>query len=179
MPSNLRKRGPSARRSRKGARPRRASSGRRVAPTIDPRFTCFRLRLGRSRVDRYGVFACQPIPAGKKVIEYTGRYLSRRTYLREFSPLFRFRAPKRIYVMALTTNLFVDGAVNGSGAECINHSCDPNLSVRRVRGHLLLFSRRRIANGEELTFDYQLIPEAPRVRCRCGSPLCRGTLNLP
>ncbi|HKO03473.1 MAG TPA: SET domain-containing protein-lysine N-methyltransferase [Candidatus Acidoferrales bacterium] len=134
--------------------------------------------MGRSRVDRRGVFACELIPAGRKVMEYTGRHLSRRTYMREFAPLFRFRAPKRIYVMALTATHFIDGAVNGSGAECINHSCDPNLSIRRIRGHLLMFSKRRIARGEELTFDYQLIREASKVRCRCGSPLCRGTLNV-
>ena len=152
---------------------------RKPSACIDSRYARFRLRVGQSRLDRHGVFACEPIPAGRLVIEYTGRHLSRRTYMREFAPLFRYRAPKRIYVMALTPDHFVDGAVNGSGAECINHSCDPNLSIRRIRGHLYMFSRRRIAPGEELTIDYQLLREAPKVRCLCGSPLCRGTLNVP
>jgi uncharacterized protein len=151
---------------------------RRPSASVDARWSRFRLRIRRSRLDRYGVFACESIPAGRLVIEYTGRHLSRRSYMREFAPLFRYRAPKRIYVMALTAHHFIDGAVNGSGAECINHSCDPNLSIRRIHGHLLMFSRRRVAAGEELTFDYQLIREAPPVWCRCGSPLCRGTLNV-
>src|SRR5271170_5107967 len=108
MPSPKLKREPSPRTESAGtaARRRRAAS----TPRIDPRYACFQLRMGPSRLDRHGVFACEPIPAGRKVIEYTGRRLSRRTYMREFAPLFRFRAPKRIYVLALTSTRFIDGA---------------------------------------------------------------------
>jgi len=176
MASQKRRRAPSPRAGSFQPAVRRSRAAN--LPRIDPRYARFRLRVGGSRLDRHGVFAWEAIPAGRKVIEYAGRHLSRRTYMREFAPLFRFRAPKRIYVIALTSTLFIDGAVGGSGAECINHSCDPNLSIRRIRGHLLFFSKRRIARGEELTFDYQLIREASKVRCHCGSPICRGTLNL-
>jgi hypothetical protein len=39
---------------------------------IGPPQTPFRLAAGRSRIHRLGVFALQTIPAGRKVIEFTG-----------------------------------------------------------------------------------------------------------
>jgi SET domain-containing protein len=72
----------------------------------------------------------------------------------------------------------LDGAVGGSGAELINHCCEPNLRTRRILGHIFYFSRRRIRRGDELTLDYRFSKKAPQVVCRCGSPSCRGTINL-
>jgi SET domain-containing protein len=71
----------------------------------------------------------------------------------------------------------IDGAIGGSGAELVNHSCAPNLKVRRRRGHLLFVSRRAIAAGEELTIDYRFSPDIDLVACKCGTPSCRGTIN--
>jgi hypothetical protein len=39
-------------------------------------------------------------------------------------------------------------------------------------------SRRQIRRGEELTVDYMFSKKVEPVRCRCGSPKCRGTINL-
>jgi hypothetical protein len=47
-------------------------------PRIDPRLACFRLRLGRSGIHGWGVYAAERIPARHKVIEYTGERISRR-----------------------------------------------------------------------------------------------------
>lgn len=71
----------------------------------------------------------------------------------------------------------IDGAVGGTGAELINHSCEPNLKLRKFRGHLWLFSVRRIRPGEELGYDYGFSETGRRVCCRCGSAKCRGTIN--
>ncbi len=71
----------------------------------------------------------------------------------------------------------IDGAFGGAGAEYINHCCDPNLLVRRIRGRILLFSLRRIPAGKELTFDCRLHPKTFRNPCRCGTANRRGTLN--
>jgi hypothetical protein len=43
---------------------------------INPKFTRYGLRVGRSPIHRYGVFAFEEIPRGRLVIEYTGRRLS-------------------------------------------------------------------------------------------------------
>ena len=43
---------------------------------IDPRFCCFRLRVGRSKIHGRGVYADQAIPPNRKVLEYTGEKIS-------------------------------------------------------------------------------------------------------
>ena len=143
---------------------------RSETPRIDPRFAQYRLRLGRSRVHGYGVFALEEIPPGKRVIEYTGKRLTR-------AQADRIGCPRDGYLAAVSSRYVVDPSVGGSGAEFINHSCDANLTWRRIGGRLFYFSRRRIRVGEELTGDYGYPIELKRVRCRCGSPKCRGTLR--
>jgi uncharacterized protein len=79
----------------------------------------------------------------------------------------------RVYTVGLLRGWILDGSVGGSGAEFINHSCDPNLTVRRMRSQIFLYSFRKIKEGEELTLDYGFHCSFP---CRCGSPKCRGTM---
>ena len=127
--------------------------------------------LRQSPIHRYGVYAAEDIPAQRKVIEYTGERISRReTRRRGLGP--------QTYLFTLNNYWTVDGSVGGSGAEYINHSCEPNLRARRARGHVVLFSLRPIRKGEELSWDYRFDKRGERVGCHCGSPKCRGTINL-
>jgi SET domain-containing protein len=140
-------------------------------PVIDPRHTCFRLAIRESRIHHRGVYAEELIPPNRKVIEYTGECISRReTRRRSEGDL--------TYIFALDDYWSLDGAVGGSGAEIINHSCDPNLRAWNFKRHILYMSRRLIRPGEELTVDYRFAREAERVPCRCRASLCRGTINL-
>ena len=145
---------------------------------IPAQFSKYHLRIRRSRVHRFGVFALETIPRGRKVIEYCGERLTWTEAARHVRKRQRQRAPVNVYLARLNRRWIIDGAVGGSGAEFVNHSCDGNLGVRKIRGHILLFSRRRIRAGEELTADYRLHRQSPRLECHCGSPKCRGTLNL-
>jgi SET domain-containing protein len=135
--------------------------------------SCFQLHIRRSRVDRFGVFAGEMIPAGKRVIQYTGEKISDREALRRAIRQFSAGKAKRTYSFHLKRGWKMDGSVGGSGAEFINHSCDPNLTVRRMRGRIFLYSFRRIKAGEELTLDYGFRCSCP---CNCGSRHCRGTM---
>jgi SET domain-containing protein len=144
---------------------------------LDPQFTDWNLRVRPSPIHRMGVFAAEDISRGRKVIEYTGEHISLREAAERFRRIWRSAGPKRCYLFHLNRRWAIDGAVGGSGAELINHSCDPNLRTRRIRGHILYFSRREIHRGEELTVDYRFPKRSVRVRCRCGSPKCRGTIN--
>lgn len=138
---------------------------------IDARHACFQLRIGSSKIHRWGVYALEPIPANRKVIEYTGERISRReTKKRSERPL--------NYIFTLDSYWSIDGSVGGSGAEFINHCCDPNIVSRVVRGHILYYSARAIRKREELTVDYRFDKHVEKVPCACGSPLCRGTINL-
>jgi SET domain-containing protein len=141
------------------------------SPSINPKYACYRLTIRESQIHRRGVYALEQIPKGRKVIEYTGERISRRETKR--------RGQGSItYLFTLDNYWTIDGAVGGSGAEIINHCCDPNLYTRIVRGHIIYMSKRLIRAGEELTVDYRFSNKLDRVRCRCGSPACRGTINI-
>lgn len=144
-----------------------------VSRRIDPQFARYRLKVGRSRIDRFGVYAAETIPGHKKVIEYTGERLSNDDALRRAAKLFVEGKARRVYMLGVGGRWIIDGVAGGSGAELINHSCKPNLVLRRIRGRAFLYSLRKIQAGEELTYDYHLTCSC---RCRCGAPGCRGTL---
>jgi tetratricopeptide (TPR) repeat protein len=137
--------------------------------TINPQFACFALAVRASKVHRWGVFVQEQIPSHRKVIEYAGERITHQEAKR--------RGRSREYFFTLNKQWIIDGAVGGSGAELINHSCDPNLVARKVKGQILYVSRRPIEAGEELTVDYKFAPEARPAACHCGSPKCRGTIN--
>lgn len=137
------------------------------APAIDPRYTSFALSIRESGIHRYGVYAEERIPAGRKVIEYTGKRLNRK----------QAKYTDHTYLFTLDNYWSVDGAVGGSGAEIINHSCNPNLVSRIIKGHILYMSLRVIHPGEELTVDYNFSKDTERQPCRCGAENCRGTIQ--
>ncbi len=141
------------------------------SPAIDPRYACFRLAIRSSRIHKRGVYALEPIPARRKVIEYTGERISRRETKRRGDG-------SLTYLFTLDDYWTVDGAFGGSGAEIINHSCDPNLFSCILKGHILYMSKRAIRPGEELTVDYRFDKKIERVPCHCGARACRGTINL-
>ena len=140
-------------------------------PTIDTHYACFKLIIRKSKIHRFGVYAQEHIPANRKVIEYTGERINRREAKRRGDGKFT-------YLFAVDTYWTLDGAVGGSGAEIINHSCEPNLVTRIIKGHVLYMSLREIKPGEELTVDYHLDWNPPTTPCQCGTPKCRGTLEL-
>ena len=142
-----------------------------VSPSIDPLCTRFRLVIRSSKIHMRGVYAEQYIPARRKVIEYTGERISRREAKR--------RGNNRLtYLFTLDDYWTIDGAVGGSGAEIINHSCDPNLRSSIHKGHILYWSKRGIDPGEELTVDYLFSKKIDRIPCYCGAASCRGTINV-
>ena len=142
-----------------------------VSPSIDPRHTSFRLEIRESQIHRRGVYALERIPAGRKVIEYTGERISRRETKRRGTGSIT-------YLFTLDDYWTIDGAVGGSGAEIINHSCDPNLRTIILKGHILYVSKRLIRPGEELTVDYRFADDCDVVKCKCGAKNCRGTINI-
>jgi SET domain-containing protein len=162
--------------NRPSSRPRTQSlSG--IKPRIDARYACFKLRVGRSSIHRRGVFADEPIPAHRKVIEYTGERISSREVLKRYANMTSAKSKYLTYLFELNRYWVIDGAAGGCGAELINHSCNPNLRQKICKGHILLMSGRRIKRGEELAYDYRFDRKAQRVPCACGSRNCRGTIN--
>jgi uncharacterized protein len=145
--------------------------GPRARPRLDPAACRFRLRAGRSPIHRWGLFAAEAIPARRRVIEYTGQHIGPREAMRR-------NIRPHIYLFRTGARRFIDGAIGGSGAEYINHSCEPNLTASIRKGRVVLVSLRRIERGEELLYDYRLGGGTGDLPCRCGAPSCRGTMTL-
>lgn len=141
-----------------------------AVPRLEPDVCRFRLTYDRSRIHRWGIFAAEPIPKRRRVIEYTGQRIgSAEAYRRRLRP--------HIYLYWVSPRRAIDGAVGGSGAEFVNHSCEPNLIARVRKGRVHFVSLRRIEAGEELLVDYQITGAARLLECACGAPSCRGFMN--
>jgi SET domain-containing protein len=136
-------------------------------PTVD----AIGLAVRRSRIDGRGCFATRAFRRLGKVAELAGERISQREAER------RIRGKRRIRICDVDERTAIDAGRGGDATAFINHSCEPNLFMRVLHGHVLFFALRDIAAGEELTLDYVLTPHSDRTRCRCGSPRCRGKLN--
>ena len=141
-----------------------------VVPKIDSRCCRFDLKYNHSAIHRWGIFAAENIPARRRVIEYTGQKIDAFEVRRR-----RFR--HHLYIFRLNQKWAIDGAIGGSGAEFINHSCHPNLVTRINGGRIFFSSQSPIASGEELTLDYNLVYDGADLPCSCGMENCRGIIN--
>jgi hypothetical protein len=98
-----------------------------VIPSIDERHCAFRLRVSESPCIAGASLREEPIPAGRKVIEYTGEWVQQIEWR-------RYLHRDILYLFEYDDEWMVDGATGGSGAEYINHNCDPNLRLRKDYG---------------------------------------------
>src|SRR5271157_1172530 len=126
-------------------------------PKINPDYTWFKLAIVKSPIHRYGVVAMENIPAHKYVIEYTGVLHNRKMskWMDENVPvkdlIYVWNIPKNEHFGVSYWSL--DGRTGGSGAEIVNHSCNPNLEPVFKGRRLYYYSLRPIKKGEELTID--------------------------
>ncbi len=156
-----------------GTAAKSAGDTKKKIPAINPKHACFHLEIKPSKIHRWGVYAGEDIPVRRKVMEYTGERINRKETKRRSDEQDRL-----IYLFTLDNYWTLDGAVGGSGAEYINHCCDPNIVTVIKQGHILYMSRRPIRRGEELTVDYHFGKDIETVICKCGAAACRGTINL-
>lgn len=140
-----------------------------------------RLAVRRSGIDGKGVFAREFIPAGTRLIEYTGERITQEEGDRRYP--WEDSVPYHTLLFTIEDDLVVDGGVRGNLSRYINHSCDPNCTSVIEDRRIYIDSLRDIQPGEEITFDYQMIiqgrhtaAEKRRFPCRCGASNCRGTL---
>jgi uncharacterized protein len=125
----------------------------------------------RSRIQGWGVFATQPIPKNKRIINYAGEKISNQESLRRER---RYIRNGHIWCFKLTNRTVIDAGVGGNDARFINHSCRPNCYIEIKDGVIWIRAARNIGNGEELTYDYNTDGEG-LIKCRCR-PGCQRLL---
>ena len=112
-----------------------------------------------------GFFALEPIPRGKRIIEYTGPLITNEEFERRDGK----------YFFGVNSKWTIDGSPRSNVARYINHSCRPNAEALLSGRRVWIWSKKSIAVGEEVAYDYgkeyfQDIIEPMGCRCvGCGS----------
>jgi uncharacterized protein len=145
--------------------------------------------IRNSPIHGTGAFATRDIPANAEIIEYAGRRITPAQADAEYPD-----DNGHTFLYVLNEHWVIDAGVDGNDARWINHSCDPNCEMWLIedddgdpaKDRLVIESMRPIKAGEELTYDYGVVTDAPLTdedralwRCRCGSPQCKGTMLAP
>ncbi|KAG0573540.1 hypothetical protein KC19_VG186600 [Ceratodon purpureus] len=141
-----------------------------------------RLVFGKSAIHGMGVFTKQVHCANDMIIEYAGEVVR---------PVIADIRERRCYdsLVGAGTYMFriddervVDATHAGSIAHLINHSCEPNCYSRTVTAsgedRIIIFAKRNIEIGEELTYDYRFMSKDEVLTCYCGCAGCRGSVNV-
>jgi SET domain-containing protein len=117
-----------------------------------------------------GFFALEPIPRGKRIIEYTGPLITNEEFERRNGK----------YFFGVNSRWTIDGSPRSNVARYINHSCRPNAEALISGRRVFIWSKRNIAAGEEVAYDYgkeyfEDIIEP--MGCRCVR--CEGKAKKP
>jgi uncharacterized protein len=124
-----------------------------------------------SAIEGRGLFATAPIAAGE-IVAIKGGHIVDTATLRSLSAELQnsdVQIADGFHLVAL------DDAEYEPVMLFINHSCEPNVGFA---GNIVLVAMRDIAAGEELATDYALFDDYDgEMRCRCGSPSCRGVIG--
>ncbi len=140
-----------------------------------------RIQTRRSGVHGKGVFALSDFAKGETIIEYVGEIISWKEALRRHphDPT----DPNHTFYFHIDETHVIDALYGGNSSRWINHSCKPSCEPDEVDGRIFIKAIRDIKAGEELSYDYGLVIDAPMTPelkleypCWCGAKKCRGTL---
>ena len=91
-----------------------------------------------------GLFATEFIPAGVRLVEYTGPIL----------PNEKVDKMRGKYFFGLNSKWSIDGSPRSNLARYCNHSCRPNAEAFVSGKRVWIWSRKNIKVGQEITFNY-------------------------
>lgn len=121
-----------------------------------------------SPIQGIGGFARVDLPAGTRILEYTGEKITKKQSLSRCEG-------NNEYIFALDDEYDLDGNVPGNPARFLNHGCQPNCEALLENGRIWLVSLRQVRAGEELTFNYGYdLEDYRQYPCSCRAPGCVG-----
>lgn len=135
-----------------------------------PPYQKFDVRVARSRIDGFGVFAAEPVPPRLKIGEIRGEAIGVAEARR------RAEGQQRIMIVEVSHKTAIDASKSTDPMRFTNHSCAPNARLVIRAGRIEFYALRAIAPGEEITVDYGETHHEGRLVCRCGAPGCVGRL---
>ncbi|MCE9666560.1 SET domain-containing protein-lysine N-methyltransferase [Myxococcus stipitatus] len=155
-----------------------------TSPTFTPSPEPLPFELRPSSIQGTGAFATRRIPKGARIIEYIGERITQEQADLRYDDEAMGR--HHTFLFNLDNKTVLDAGTLHNESRYINHSCEPNCEALIEKGHIYIFARRAIAEGEELVYDYayertpDMGPESEALYvCKCGSARCRGTILAP
>uniref|UniRef100_A0A7S2Z8K1 [histone H3]-lysine(4) N-trimethyltransferase n=1 Tax=Chloropicon laureae TaxID=464258 RepID=A0A7S2Z8K1_9CHLO len=137
------------------------------------------VKIGKSPVHAWGLFASEFIKKGTRVIEYIG-VVSRLSVGNVKESLYQSQGLDSSYLFRVGRDV-IDATFAGGPARYINHSCDPNCKPKSFTSdsRIWIFSIKDIQPGEELCYDYKFDYEEgdKKIPCCCGAKNCSGYMN--
>lgn len=129
------------------------------------------IQTKKSKIAGIGAYALSNIPARKKIGNIDGEIISYREAQKRVK-----KQPGNVLFMVEFDNdpIALDASVNSNELRHINHSCGPNVYMRRAYRLVEYYALRNIKKGEELTCDYGETHHEGTLPCKCGAKNCRG-----
>ncbi|KAG0362658.1 histone methyltransferase set1 [Gamsiella multidivaricata] len=138
------------------------------------------LRFAKSPIHDWGLFAMEKVDANDMVIEYIGEVIRQKVADHREKRYERMGIGSS-YLFRVDDDTVIDATKMGNIARFINHCCTPNCNAKIItvdgQKKIVIYAKRDIEEGEEITYDYKFPIEADKIPCLCGSRGCRGTLN--
>lgn len=138
-------------------------------------------KINKSRIHASGVFATENIDKGVKIIEYIGEKVSRKEgdkrSEKRINKYLKSKSHGSVYIFELNSKYDIDGSPLYNKARYINHSCNPNCEVDIKNGKIWIISKKKIKEGEELSYDYGYEFDRDDFKdhkCKCGAKNCVG-----
>jgi len=141
-----------------------------LALAFSPAHQLVAVNVRRSRIDGFGVFAAEPVPAGAKLGELTGEAITVAEARR------RAQGLSRIMLVELSSSRAIDASRSSDPMRFTNHSCSPNARIAVQDGQIEFFALQALLPGDEITVGYGATHHEGRLACRCAQPGCGGWL---
>lgn len=141
-----------------------------------------RLEVRKSKIHGYGLFTKEQMAEGQMIVEYQGQMISQ-DVADEREKAYEEQGIGSCYMFRLDEKTIIDATRCGNLARFINHSCDPKAYARVVcvdggnEKKIVIFAKRTIEPGDEVTYDYKFPIEDEAIRCDCSAPNCIGRMN--
>ncbi|ORY23811.1 hypothetical protein BCR39DRAFT_472897, partial [Naematelia encephala] len=137
----------------------------------------------------FGLIVQEDVKEGDFVTDYRGEVISLETFIQRIGD--EYKGHRNFYALAYDQDEVIDAGMRGNDARYINHSCDPNLEVRKYQQtgdgieeyEVGMWAIKDIPKGTELSYDYNFDSFAAatetelRTRCHCGAANCVGFLG--
>lgn len=137
---------------------------------VRPAYQKYDVAVKRSRIDGFGVFAVEAVPAFRKIGEIRGERIS----VAEARQ--RAAGQQRIMIVEVSARQAVDASHSSDPMRFTNHSCRPNARLQIRSERIEFYALRAIEPGEEITVNYGETHHEGTLACRCGAPGCIGWL---